>query len=97
LGWRVDLDLAATGGRLAVLELTLADRYGDLIEDARVTAEFVRPTQAGHDLEFTVPHTQAGMYVAQATLPFAGAWQLHLIIQSGGDTYLMRRRIYLRP
>ena len=97
LGWRVDLDLAATGGRLAVLELTLADRYGDLIEDGRVTTKFVRPTQAGHDLELTVPHTHAGVYVAQAALPFAGLWELHLTIQSGGDTYLMRRRIYLKP
>jgi nitrogen fixation protein FixH len=97
LGWRVDLNLAATDGRLAVLNLTLADRFGDLIEDAQVTAAFVRPTQAGHDLELTVPHTHAGVYAAQAALPFAGAWELHLTIQSGGDTYLMRRRIYLRP
>jgi nitrogen fixation protein FixH len=97
LGWRVGLDLAATAGRLAVLELTLADRYGDLIEDAEVMAAFVRPTQAGHDVQFPVPHTHAGVYVAEATLPFAGLWELHLTIQSGGDTYLMRRRINLRP
>jgi nitrogen fixation protein FixH len=80
-----------------VLKLTLADRYRDLIENARVTAAFVRPTQAGYDLELTVPHTHAGVYAAEAPLPFAGVWELRLTVQSGGDSYFVRRRIYVRP
>jgi nitrogen fixation protein FixH len=97
LGWRVALDLSATSGRLARLELTLADRYDDLIEDAEVTVVFVRPTHAGHDLELVVPHIHAGVYRTEATLPFAGVWELHLAAQSGGDTYRLRQRIYLEP
>jgi nitrogen fixation protein FixH len=97
LGWQVDLELVAAGGRLARLELILADRYGNLIQDARVTAAFVRPTQVGHDVELTAPHIYAGVYRAEAALPFAGVWELHLLAESGGDSYRMRRRIYLEP
>jgi nitrogen fixation protein FixH len=97
LGWQVDLDLSSADGRLARLELTLADRHHSLIEDAKVTATFVRPTQAGHDLGLEVPHIHAGVYRAEAALPLAGVWDLHLAAQSGGDTYRLRRRIYLEP
>jgi nitrogen fixation protein FixH len=96
LGWRVELDLSAEG-RLAGLELRLADRYGILIEDAEVTAAFVRPTHAGHDVELEVPHRHGGVYQAEAALPFAGVWELHLVAESGGDTYRLRRRVYLEP
>ena len=97
LGWRVDLDLAPAGGRLARLKLTLADRYGDLIEDARVTAAFVRPTYGGHDVELVVPHDHGGVYHAEAALPLAGLWELQLTAESRGDTYRLRRRVYLEP
>jgi len=97
LGWRVDLSVAATGGRLADLELTLADRHGNLMEDAKVTAAFVRPTHAGHDLELVLPHIHAGVYDAEAALPFPGVWELHLTVDSGDETYRMRRRIFLKP
>jgi nitrogen fixation protein FixH len=97
LGWQVDLDVAAEGERLAGLELTLVDRYGDLIEDAQVMAAFVRPTHVGHDLELTVPHVHGGVYRTEAELPLAGVWQLNLSARSGGDTYRLGRRIYLKP
>jgi nitrogen fixation protein FixH len=97
LGWRVDLSVTATGGRFAEFELKLADRNGNLIQDAWVTAVFVRPTHAGHDLEVAMPHIHAGAYGAKAALPFPGVWELHLSVESGDDTYRMRQRIYLRP
>jgi len=97
LGWRVDLDLATADGRQARLKLTLADRYGDLIEDARVTAAFVRPTDAGHDVELVLPHDHGGVYDAEAALPLAGVWELPLVAESRGDTYRLRRRVYLEP
>jgi nitrogen fixation protein FixH len=97
LGWRVELDLVAAAGRVAGLELTLADRYGSLIEDARVTARFVRPTHAGHDLELAVPHVHAGVYRAEAALPFAGVWELYVLAESGHDDFRLRRRVYLEP
>jgi nitrogen fixation protein FixH len=97
LGWRVDLSVAPTGGRLAEIELKLADRNNNVMQDARVTAAFVRPTHAGHDLELVVPHIHAGIYGADAALPFSGVWELHLTVESGDDTYRLRQRIYLRP
>lgn len=97
LGWRVDLDVALEGEGQARLELILADRHGDLIEDAQVTAAFVRPTHTGHDLELTVPHVHAGVYGADAALPLAGVWELNLTARSGGDTYRISRRVYLKP
>ena len=97
LGWWVELDIAAEGERTARLELMLADRHGDLIEDAQVSAAFVRPTHEGHDLELAVPHFHAGLYRAEAALPLAGVWELNLLAQSGGDTYRISRRVHLKP
>jgi len=96
LGWRINLDVSAVG-RLAEFELTLADRYGSLIEDAKIRAAFVRPTHAGHDVVLEVPHVHAGVYRAEAALPFAGVWELHLVAESGSDAYRLRRRVYLEP
>ena len=97
LGWRVELDVAAADGRLARLEVALADRHGDLIEDARVSAAFVRPTHAGHDVQLTVPHIHGGVYGADAALPLPGLWEVRVTARSGTDTYRLRRRVYLEP
>ena len=44
-----------------------------------------------------VPALSAGVYRAEAALPFAGVWELHLVVERGGDTYRLRRRVYLEP
>lgn len=97
LGWEVDLALAQAEARTLALELALEGPYGDLIEDAAVSAAFVRPTHEGHDRVVTIPHRYGGEYEAEVELPLAGQWELHLTIEAAGEVWRETRRLYLRP
>ena len=97
LGWDVDLDLAQREGRGLALALALADRHGDLIEDASVSARFVRPTHEGHDRVVVLPHRYGGAYEARIELPLAGQWDVHLTVEHAGEIWREARRVYLRP
>ena len=97
LGWQVDLAFAQAAERALSVKLALADRHRDLIEDAIVSATFVRPVQEGHDLITAIPHRYGGRYEAQVELPFAGQWDVQLTIASAGEVWRESRRIHLRP
>ena len=97
LGWRVGFSFAQSGERQAMIELTLEDRYGDLLESADVQATIVRPTHAGYDFVQTLPHRTAGRYQALLDLPLPGQWEIRVVAAEGGDAYRLTERVYLRP
>jgi nitrogen fixation protein FixH len=97
LGWQVDLEFAQAAERAVAVRLALADRHGNLIEDASVIATFVRPVQEGHDRVAAIPHRYGGRYEGQLELPLAGQWDVQLTIASAGEVWRESRRIYLRP
>jgi nitrogen fixation protein FixH len=97
LGWQVDLEFAQAAGRRVAVRLALADRHGDLIEDAVASATFVRPVHEGVDQVAAIPHRYGGRYEAQLELPLAGQWDVQLTVASGSEVWRESRRIYLRP
>lgn len=97
LGWEVDLAFAQEDERALAIEVTIADGHGNLIEEAGVSAAFLRPTHAGHDQVVAIPHRYGGAYAAAVELPFAGLWDVHLTIEAAGEAWRATRRIYLRP
>jgi nitrogen fixation protein FixH len=97
LGWHVDLEFAQADERAVAVKLALADRHGDLIEDASVSTTFFRPTHEGHDQVAAIPHRYGGAYEARVELPLAGQWDVHLSIERAGDVWRETRRVYLRP
>jgi nitrogen fixation protein FixH len=97
LGWAVELELAQEGERTLALDLVLQGRHGDLIEDAEVSAAFVRPTHEGFDQIVAIPHRYGGEYEAEILLPLAGQWELQLTIAAAGEVWREIRRVYLRP
>ena len=97
LGWEVDLELAQKDERTLALDLVLEGPHGDLIEDAVVSAAFVRPTHEGYDQLVTIPHRYGGEYESLVELPLAGQWELHLTIAAAGELWRETRRVYLRP
>jgi nitrogen fixation protein FixH len=97
LGWHVDLEFVQADQRALAVKLALADRRGDLIEDARVSTTFYRPTHEGHDRVAAIPHRYGGEYEAQVELPLAGQWDVHLSIERAGEIWREARRVYLRP
>jgi nitrogen fixation protein FixH len=97
LGWRVDLEFVQADERALAVSLALADRHGDLIEDASVSTTFFRPTHEGHDRVATIPHRYGGAYAARVELPLAGQWDVHLTIERAGEIWRETRRVHLRP
>ena len=97
LGWDVDLEFVQQAERTLAIQLALADRHGDLIEEASVSAAFVRPTHEGHDQVVTIPHRYGGAYQAEVALPLSGQWDVQLTIEAAGELWRTTRRIYVRP
>ena len=97
LGWKVDFAVEQAGARQALIEVTLEDAHGDLLEHADVHAAVVRPTHAGYDFAQSLPHEHAGRYRATLDLPLPGQWELRIVAAEGGDTYRLTRRIHIRP
>jgi nitrogen fixation protein FixH len=97
LGWKVGFSFEQTGERQAMIELTLEDRHGDLLESAKVEATIVRPTHAGYDFVQTLAHRTAGRYQALLDLPLPGQWEIRIVAAEGGDAYRLTERVYLRP
>jgi nitrogen fixation protein FixH len=97
LGWQVDLALARAAPGRALVELSLADREGEAIGAAAVTAAFVRPTHAGHDRKVALPHGGEGHYRAEVELPLPGQWDVRLEARNGTKVYRLHERFFLAP
>ena len=85
LGWKSTLDVAPHANRVSIV-FTLVDVSTRAISDANVIARFVRPTQAGHDVE-AVLHYDNGAYRGQPQLDWPGVWDLHISATRGADNY----------
>ncbi len=96
LGWQGELGFVPNGPQNGLLELKLKDRYGTAISEAVVTAVFVRPTHAGHDLEVALEDAGGGRYAAEVALPLAGQWDVRLRAEHERGGYRLERRILVR-
>ncbi len=96
LGWKAELGFAPNGAQRGTLELDLKDRHGTPISGADVTAVFVRPTHAGHDLEITLENAGGGLYAAEVALPLAGQWDVRLRAEHERGGYRVERRIVVK-
>jgi nitrogen fixation protein FixH len=88
LGWSVQPQ-----GEALTPALTLADRDGQPLTGATLTAQARRPL--GPDMRTAVVFEEAGpgRYVATAPLPAEGQWELRLTVEHVGQTLHATRRI----
>jgi nitrogen fixation protein FixH len=96
LGWQVEIAFAEpAAGRLG-MELALADRYGNPLENAVVSAALVRPTQEGYDTTVALERRLANHYGAEVVLPLAGQWDARFTVEVGDAVWRGTRRVFLR-
>ncbi len=99
LGWNVDIDfMPATDSAFEEikdgnLSVRITDRAGNPLENAKIDALFFRPTHEGFDRRLSLGSQGGGLYVAQASLPLAGQWDVRVLIRHGVDSYRAKRRI----
>jgi nitrogen fixation protein FixH len=97
LDWQVGFGFSQHGPRHGVVQVDLADRFGNFLREAEVRAQFVRPTSEGNDFWVDLVHQTGGRYLTEVDLPLDGQWDIHLDATSRGQTYSLRERVFLRP
>jgi nitrogen fixation protein FixH len=88
LNWKSSLDFSNAG----VLSFSLKDDKGEMIKGATVSAQFFRPTQAGHDFNLGLNEAQSGHYASLIrTTP--GQWEVRIFVQWKQHRYQVTERI----
>ena len=92
LGWKLDATLDAAGRPV----VTLTDRAGVPLADARVEIVAQRPLGEADRARLTLRAAGAGRYVAEGALPEPGRWDLTLSATAEGHTVAATRRVVVR-
>ena len=84
------------------LSFTLKTADGAPLQNAHVTAFFVRPTQDGHDFETPLPEQASGMYSAPIAFPMPGQWDVRIVTtwdahNKTPQTYQAHKRLIVQP
>lgn len=96
LGWTTAAEVLSRGSHTADVVVSFHDKDGHALKGLDVKAEFVRPTVAGHDSSVQLVEQGEGRYVAVASLPFEGQWDMHVAARQGDVNYQFDKRIILR-
>lgn len=95
LGWTADIAFKESGPQAGRLVVRLVDAKGVPLYRASVSAELVRPLQAGYD--FTVPLDGSGeRFQADISLPLPGQWEVRLTAEDRAGSFHHRQRIFVR-
>jgi len=70
-----------------ILVYTLADKTGAPISGADVRVKMLRPVQKGYDFSVAMTEGRSGRYTAKIDVPVKGAWNAHVSVVRGADTY----------
>lgn len=93
LGWKSHLSLrkAAKGEEELVLELV--DDKGRGLSGGDVRADFVRPTNTGHDFAVSLADRGAGRYRAVVRPPLPGQWDVRVSVRHPYGIYHVTQRM----
>lgn len=94
--WKVETSFTSTEPRKGLVALTLHDKYGNLLQGAKVTVTFIRPTSEGHDVTMNLPYLGEGRYSAPVTLDLSGQWDLRVVIDHASGDYQDQTRIWVK-
>lgn len=93
--WKVDLAFDSPEPGKAKVNLTLHDKHGNLLKDAKVRMKFIRPTMQGYDRTITPEYAGDGRYVAALDLPLPGIWDIRLVIEHPTGDYQDQQRVFV--
>ncbi|MEO9594549.1 FixH family protein [Rhodopirellula bahusiensis] len=97
LGWDVDVivsNVADAKGQRAI-SVELSDEHGEAIDDVNVAAKIYRHADAAAYQTIELPNTGDGRYLAMASMPKHGLWQLEMNIEGAGEPMTLTRTLEL--
>lgn len=95
-GWKVETDFTSTEPRKGIVALTLHDKFGNLLKDAKVAIQLIRPTSQGHDVRMELPYLGEGRYGAPVELSLEGQWDMRIVIQHATGDYQDQKRVWVQ-
>lgn len=95
LGWTVEIQgLDALHRDVpAIAAVTIKDKQGQAVPDAKVTLDVWRMANSADDRRLELTARGDGVYATQLTLADAGNWIAEIYIERGQDSYLMQQPI----
>lgn len=94
--WQVQAEFTSTEPRKGIASLTLRDKHGNLLKDAKVTVSLIRPTSQGHDVTLELPYLGEGRYAAPVELALEGQWDMRVEIQHATGDYQSQKRVWVQ-
>lgn len=94
--WKVEAGFAQTDPLKGIVSVTLHDKYGNLLKDAKVKVSFIRPTSEGHDRTVDLPYLGEGRYGMPVELPLHGQWDMRLVVEHATGDYQDEKRIWVK-
>ncbi|MGB8273921.1 MAG: FixH family protein [Alphaproteobacteria bacterium] len=95
LGWKVDVAFQASDKDHADVTVTMLDKGGAPIHGADLRARFIRPTNEGFDGEVRLRELGEGRYGAATSVALAGQWDLVVAAIHEGNSYQVRKRVFV--
>lgn len=100
LGWSAILTYEAiptqNDPRSGQFLLSFKTKDGHGVDGLAIEARAMRPTHEGYDQDLIFTARGKGVYVANATLPLPGQWELRYRAQRADELYLERQRVEVR-
>lgn len=99
LGWTLELRGLETLRRdvAGTVSLTVRDKDGHPIEDAKVTLSLWRIARSADDRVITLTPTGGGDYTTTLVLDQAGNWVAEVSVERGQESYLLQRPLTVSP
>ena len=98
LGWTLNLDHPEDIylQRPELVRLSIVDRVGQPLENARVTVQAYRPADADADFHARMEEIGPGLYQARMTFALKGLWDLKVNVERGEDRYDISQRLFVK-
>ncbi|MCW8916195.1 MAG: FixH family protein [Magnetovibrio sp.] len=100
LGWSSEFTYeniaTADDPRSGQFVLTFKAPDGSGVSGLAIQARAVRPTHEGYDQDLVFTARGKGVYIANATLPLKGLWELRFRANRADEVYIERQRVEVR-
>ena len=74
----------------------MTDQDGRPLEDLKLEAHLIRPSNDGMDMSVTPQLAGDGTYVAEFALPAPGQWDLRLVARRGDVAWQQSERLFVK-
>jgi nitrogen fixation protein FixH len=95
LGWNITLQTpeTITLGIPANYSVSVTDRVGNALKEAKVTMHAYRPSDAGADFTTELEMVAHGVFQSKVPLPLKGVWDINITVVQGEEQLEATRRI----